>query len=492
MEQIFSAALPLAWVRCDEEDRVIAAVQALCVKLARPLSLWSATRGLRAVSSYETVDPRTTDPNEALEHFCRGEGPAVLVLCDPHPFLPQAVFARRLKELSARLAPEGRSVLVVCPVACPNSDLASQCLNLEIGPPELDEVSKVARALLRHAVLPTMWTEAQTQELCLFARGMQLAQLSNALTVALQQQDRSFAAIVATVQRMRRDSLRAEALLEAIESDTSLDSLGGMQQLKRWLDLRQVALTAAAREAGIDAPKGLLLLGVQGCGKSSMARAIASRWGLPLFRLDVGKLMQSLVGASEANLRRALAQAESMAPCVLWIDELSRSLAGVDGGGDSGTSSRMLGYLLTWLQEHRESVFVVATTNDVQSLPPELLRRGRFDELFFVDLPTKNERAEIALIHLQRRKQMSGSLDLDTFAKNTEGFVGAELEQCVVSAILQAFAESRPLESGDLSAAARALVPLSRLSPESLDALRRWAHGRARWASESQEPRVAL
>nr|MBA3725993.1 AAA family ATPase [Armatimonadota bacterium] len=244
-----------------------------------------------------------------------------------------------------------------------------------------------------------------------------------------------------------------------------------------------------ATEFGLPPPKGVLLLGVQGCGKSLVAKAIASQWGLPMLRMDVGKLFGSLVGQSEENVRRAIQVAESVAPCVLWADELEKGFAGVQGSGfgDSGTTARVFATFITWMQEKTAHVFLVATANDVSQLPPELLRKGRFDEIFFIDLPDREERIEIFGIHLKKRKRDPKNYDLNLLADKTKGFSGAEIEQVIVAGLFAAFDQSRDLIMEDLVSEAKALVPLSVMMSEEIAALRSWAMLRTRPASRNDD-----
>ncbi|OYT75045.1 MAG: ATPase, partial [Armatimonadetes bacterium JP3_11] len=260
---------------------------------------------------------------------------------------------------------------------------------------------------------------------------------------------------------------------------------GGLDLLKEWLRKRRASLSREAREFGLPAPKGVLLLGVQGTGKSLSAKAIANLWGLPMLRLDVGRVFGSLVGASEANMRAAIRTAEAVAPCILWIDELEKGFAGVQGSGvsDSGTTARVFATFLTWMQDKRAPVFVVATANDVSQLPPELLRKGRFDEIFFIDLPTLPEREQIFAIHLRKRKRDPAQYDLKTLARATEGFSGAEIEQVVIAGLFTAFDAGRELTTEDMLDEVRHTVPLSVMMREEIEELRTWAQLRTRPAS---------
>jgi SpoVK/Ycf46/Vps4 family AAA+-type ATPase len=262
-----------------------------------------------------------------------------------------------------------------------------------------------------------------------------------------------------------------------------------MELLKEWLEKRTESFTDRAREFGIPAPKGVLLLGVQGCGKSLIAKAIAAEWNLPMLKLDVGRIFGSLVGQSEENIRRAIKVAESVAPCVLWADELEKGFAGSGSSGvsDGGTTARVFATFLTWMQEKTAPVFLIATANDVSALPPEMLRKGRFDEIFFVDLPDGPEREQIFRIHLQKRKRDPKKFKLKDLAARTEGYSGAEIEQIVVGALFLAFDAKRDLTQKDLVAEIEAVVPLSTMMREEIDELRTWAQMRTRPASKRDD-----
>jgi SpoVK/Ycf46/Vps4 family AAA+-type ATPase len=273
-------------------------------------------------------------------------------------------------------------------------------------------------------------------------------------------------------------------LLEFYPADSRLEDVGGHDLLKDWLIKRSSALTDRARGFGIPTPKGLLLLGVQGCGKSLVAKAVSAAWNLPLLKLDVGRIFGSLVGQSEENMRKAIRVAEGVAPCILWADELEKGFGGMSSSGDSGTSQRVLATFLSWMQEKTKPVFMIATANDVTKLPPELLRKGRFDEIFFIDLPSEIERELIFSIHLKKRKRDPEHYDLKELAGKTAGFSGAEIEQVVIAALFTAFDAGRELNQHDLVAEATAQVPLSTMMAEEIADLRAWASIRARPSAE--------
>jgi SpoVK/Ycf46/Vps4 family AAA+-type ATPase len=286
----------------------------------------------------------------------------------------------------------------------------------------------------------------------------------------------------------KKQLIRRNGILEYIEEDETIDSVGGLTELKHWLQQRSNAFTERAREYGLPQPKGMLILGVPGCGKSLIAKTTSRLWGLPLLRLDMGRVYDgSMVGRSEANLRNALKTAESISPAILFIDEIDKAFAGSTGSADSdgGTSSRIFGSFLTWMQEKSSPVFVMATANRVERLPGEFLRKGRFDEIFFVDLPNAEERKEIFKIHLSKRRRDIVRFDLDQLANVCDGFSGAEIEQALVAAMYEAFAQDREFTQLDIIASIKSTLPLSRTMSEQVTALRDWARQRARPAASS-------
>ena len=288
-----------------------------------------------------------------------------------------------------------------------------------------------------------------------------------------------------TILSEKKAIIRKSGLLEYYETQEQFNDVGGLKTLKDWLHKRQGAFTQQARAFGLPVPKGILLIGIPGCGKSLTAKAVGALWQMPLLRLDVGKVFSGLVGSSEENIRKAIATAEAVAPAILWLDELEKGFSGVQSSGqsDAGTPARVFGSFITWLQEKQSAVFVIATANDVSMLPPELLRKGRFDEIFFVDMPTFEERKDILSIHLEKKKRPLANFDLDQLATATRDFSGAELEQVVVAALYDAFFEGADLTTPRLEQSASEIIPLALTMKEKIDGLRDWARSRARSAS---------
>lgn len=406
------------------------------------------------------------------------------VLKDFHAFWERdPAVRRRLRNLAHKLVYTGSSLIVTTPVRTIPEELGDDAVVVEMPLPEVGAL----RAELDHLVdstkgVKSALTPAGRSRLAQAALGLTAAQARRAFAKAIVRDevldDRDIDAVVAE----KKAVIRKSEALEFYSADESPEDLGGLEVLKEWLRLRERAFSDAAREFRLPAPKGMALIGIPGTGKSLTAKMIGGLWRLPLLRLDVGALFGSLVGESEERVRRALRLAETVSPCVLWIDEVEKALA--SGGHDGGTSERVFGTVLTWMQEKTAPVFVVATANDVSALPPETLRRGRFDEVFFLDLPTEEERREIITVHLRKRGRSPETFDVHRLAKDCDGFVGAELEQVIVDAMYEAFAQERDITTADIARAATRTVPLSKSQREVIEDLRAWLReGRAQSAS---------
>ena len=358
------------------------------------------------------------------------------------------------------------------------------------GPEELNELlENAAREIAVNPGLNIDLAGDAREEILKAVHGLTLAETENVFAKSLVIHGRLGAAQIPDILMEKRQIIRKSGLLDYYESDVALGDVGGLENLKKWLVKRRLAFSDRARGFGLPSPRGVLMLGVQGCGKSMCAKAVSALWHLPLLRLDVGRIFDSLVGGSEENIRRAIAIAEGVAPCILWIDEIDKAFGGLSGSAtDSGTSQRVLGTFLTWLAEKCSPVFVVATANNVASLPPELLRKGRFDEIFFVDLPDRRERANILAIHLRRRGRDAAKFDLAQLAEAAAGFSGAEIEQAVISGLFDAFYDNgREVTTADILTAISETVPLSQTMMESIDHLREWCRARARSASAGDQ-----
>jgi SpoVK/Ycf46/Vps4 family AAA+-type ATPase len=341
-----------------------------------------------------------------------------------------------------------------------------------------DDVSENARIQIELA------PEAR-ERLIQAALGLTLQEAENVFAKTIVKDGKLSADDISLVFSEKQQIIRKSGLLEYYDSNTDTNDIGGLELLKEWLSKRSTAFSEQARRFGLPPPKGVLLVGVQGCGKSLCAKAVSRLWNMPLLRFDMGRMFSSLVGSSEENIRRAIAVAESIAPVVLWADEIDKAFSGSQGSGstDGGTTARVMSTFLTWLSEKQKAVFVMATANNISQLPPELMRKGRLDEIFFVDLPNREERRQILTIHISKRGRNASGFDLDQLVDASDGFSGAELEEAVISSLYDVFYLEKQLETADLLKSIRETVPLSRTMAEGISALRAWANGRARYAS---------
>ena len=490
LSTLIRACYPLVYLQTAEESRAEEIIRRLAGERGKRLHFWTLTRG------YEPPIPATTEAAasrplapelEAIAQLLRLQEDALVVLKDFHPYLSDPRVIRLLRDLYPRLQRARRTVIFLAPVLKLPPELEKQITVLEMPLPTRAEIAhKIQEILL---VLKASQPEVQANlspqeldELVSAAQGLTMDEIENVCARAIVEHKRLQ---VDAILSEKKQIVRKSGVLEYYDARETMQDVGGLDLLKEWLRKRRAALSQEARAFGLPAPKGVLLLGVQGTGKSLSAKAIAHLWNLPMLRLDVGRVFGSLVGASEANMRAAIRTAEAVAPCILWIDELEKGFAGVQGSGvsDSGTTARVFATFLTWMQDKRAPVFVVATANDVAQLPPELLRKGRFDEIFFIDLPTHAEREQIFAIHLRKRGRDPQAYDLARLARATEGFSGAEVEQVVVAGLFTAFDAGRELTTEDMQEEIRHTVPLAVMMREEIDELRTWAQLRTRPAS---------
>ena len=491
IDLLVRARYPLLYLVSWEEQRVEAMLHRLAKNHGKDLHTWSITRGLRKVGGGRApvLAMATEKPLGAFTAIGQLQDPAVVVLKDLHPFLDEPEVVRGLRELAQYLKTTFTTAIILSPVLKIPPELEKEITVVDVPLPTFAELYQLLReivAVVRESGRASVnLEEERVEELVRAAQGLTLAEAENVFARAIADDGKLDASDIAMVLEEKQQVVRKSGLLEYFPVSQGLERVGGLELLKEWLVRRRAAFGEPARRFGLPEPKGILLLGVQGCGKSLTAKAVAAEWRLPLLRLDVGRIFSSFVGSSEQNLRRAIGVAESVAPVVLWIDEVEKGLSGVasSGTGDSGVTARVFGNLLTWLQEKTSPVFVVATANRIDLLPPEFLRKGRFDDIFFVDLPSEPERAEIFRIHLRAKRREPTAFDVDAMAEQAAGFSGAEIEQAVVAGLYDAFSEGVELSHAHVDQALRATVPLSRTMADDIDRLRGWAATRARPAS---------
>ncbi len=493
IEVLIRAKYPILYIVSWEERRVEEAVAKVCADLKRTLHTWSITQGMKPPVNRTTGPVKPTAlPGELEALALIHESPefTVFLLKDFHPYMRDYRVVRLLRDLAARIRGRAQTVILIGPRLELPTDLEKDVTVLDFGLPDNDEIAaildKVIDAVKDNPAIDSKLEPAQRELLVKSAQGLTLDEIESVFARSLVEKKRFD---IEAVLEEKKQIIRKSGLLEYYAPESNLKDVGGLELLKDWLHKRNSSFTDKAREFGIPVPKGILLLGVQGCGKSLVAKAVAANWNLPLLKLDVGRIFGSLVGQSEENIRKAITVSESVAPCILWADELEKGFAGVSGGGvsDSGTTARVFSTFLTWMQEKTAPVFLIATANDVTKLPPEMLRKGRFDEIFFVDLPDGPEREEIFRIHLAKRRRDASKFNLKTLAKATEGFSGAEIEQVVIGGLYIAYDAGHELHQKDLLAEAKATVPLSVMMREEIDELRTWAELRARPASRVDE-----
>jgi SpoVK/Ycf46/Vps4 family AAA+-type ATPase len=493
------ARFPYLYVATWEEARALqlvttAAKDVDLIRTERRVLDWSLTRGF-----YEDgipVEGDTKQPLKALDFIEKFEDPAVFVLKDFHVVLgaggrsPDHQVVRRLRDLLPALkhSPNPKNVVIIAPQLALPIELEKDVTVLEFELPSFDEIRGVLTQMIETnrdtgRVFIDV-TEEDEERLAKAAMGLTLHEAENAFARAMVQDGKLDISDVEVVLEEKRQTIRKSGILEYIKSDLNIADVGGLQNLKRWLIKRNKSWLDSAARYNLPAPRGVLITGVPGCGKSLVAKAVSAMWQVPLLRLDVGRIFSGVVGSSEENMRRAIETAEAVAPCVLWIDEVEKGFGSVTGpSGDSGTSARIFGTFLTWMQEKSKPVFVVATANNISALPPEMMRKGRFDEIFFVDLPTDSERREPEVTG----EFVADESALSALADATEGFVGAELEQVVVSGLFEAFYENRSISLDDFLKAVRFTVPLSVTQSEQIQQLREWANVRAVAATQDED-----
>lgn len=466
-----------------EEERAIQMIRVLSDASQRPCISWDVAEGFQWITSAGHSLPVARDPLTALEQIDKADGNVLYVLKDFHDVWSNPQIKRKLRSVAQRLKTNKKSLIITTPIGKIPDELKDECVVLDYPAPNSAELVDVLNRLTQTPNVTVNLTKLGQEKMIQAALGLTSTQAQRVFAKAIVSgsgilDDRG----IDLVTEEKKQIIRESEALEFYAVTETPNDVGGLDILKQWLQLRERAFTQEAREYGLPAPKGIALIGIPGTGKSLTAKMIGGLWRLPLLRLDVGSLFGSLVGESEERVRRALRLAETVAPCVVWIDEIEKALA--HGGLDSGTSTRVFGTILTWMQEKTASCFVVATANDISSLPPELLRRGRFDEIFFLDLPTFEERREIFAVHLRKRMRFPQDFDLDQLATQSEGYVGSEIEQAVIDGMYLGFNANREFATQDILASLKRQVPLSVSQRENIEALRNWLReGRAQSAS---------
>lgn len=477
------AGTPLIVIETHDEPQVMNLFAELRRQLARPLFKWTSAQGLRWVERDQNLAAEFKEPDKALEHIRGRRDRGIFLLLDFHPFLRDPVNVRLLREMSRPGdGVHARTVVMVSPELKLPRELDVVARRFELRPPDRAALTAMVRDEAERWGHQRMGSAAAVCEQALERllnnlTGMSMKDARRLARNAIHDDGVLEESDLAGVMQAKFELLNPDGILSFELQTARFAEVAGMPRLKRWLENRASVFNADEPPPGLDVPKGMLLLGVQGCGKSLAARAAAGLFGVPLLHLDCGALFNRYHGESERNLRESLRAAELMAPCVLWIDEIEKGLAVSDT--DGGTSRRMLGTLLTWMAERKSRVLIAATANDISILPPELVRKGRFDEIFFVDLPDAETRAQVLEIHFRRRELKPELYPIQALAEATEGFSGAELEHLIVAALYTAHAESAPLTTDHLIAEIDATRPLSVVMAEPIQELRQWAATRS-------------
>jgi ATP-dependent 26S proteasome regulatory subunit len=486
VSDLIRARYTLLYVVSHEEARVEESLRTLCVEREMRLEVWSITEGFRVVAGGTGIRD-VKDPLKALEHINRGEGRALYILRDFHPFLKEPAVVRRLRDLAHELRKTKKSLVLLSPVQKIPPELeksVSAIVYWEL--PKRREIEASARRLVTQAPEETQREissdPAFMEKVVEAALGLTQVEAENVFAKSMVK-TRTFD--IPTILDEKKQIIRKSGMLEYYEQTEDVHDIGGLEVLKDWLAKRRHAFSSRARDFGLPLPKGILLIGVPGTGKSLTAKAVGRLWEMPLLRLDVGKIFAGLVGSSEENIRQVIHTAEAIAPAILWIDEIEKGFSGTGSSNmsDGGTTSRVFGSFITWLQEKRSPVFVIATANNVTQLPPELLRKGRFDEIFFCDLPAAEERKQIFDIHLRKKHRDPAGFELDKLVAATGDFSGAEVEQAIIAALYDAFDASSDLTTERLLASLADIVPLAITMREQIEGMREWARTRARDAS---------
>jgi len=478
-ELLLRACYPLLYIPTTEEERLEGMIRSAAGN--RAVYLWDFVEGYQDNPNNAGVGRR--NPLQALEFVEKlpEQAAGVFILRDFQRFLEDISIARKLRNLARSLKSQPKTIVILAPTVAIPAELMEVLTIVDFPLPTAEELrGEMARLLAVQTV-----SDGVLDALVRAAQGLSLERVRRVLTRAIAAHGQVDPEDVELILAEKRQSIRQTQILDFYPATEQISDIGGLDNLKDWLLRRGGAFSDRARAYGLPHPRGLLLVGIQGTGKSLTAKVIAHPWHLPLLRLDVGRLFGGLVGESESRTRQMITLAEALAPCILWIDEIDKAFAGADGKGDSGTASRVFGTFITWLAEKTSPVFVVATANNIQSLPPEMLRKGRFDEIFFVGLPSQAERKEIFTVHLSRlRPHTVKDYDCDRLAYETPDFSGAEIEQTLIEAMHLGFSQNRDFTTDDILTAASQIIPLARTAKEQIQFLQDWAAaGKARLAS---------
>jgi ATP-dependent 26S proteasome regulatory subunit len=501
LEFLIRARYSVLYMLTGEERRAEATVQRVALKRQTKVFVWSVTEGMR-MPDETAVDwsPQDyKDPLKALQFVLDRDARAIFIMRDAHPYQKNPEFVRKLRDVAHKLKTTKKTLILMSSVLAVPPEMEKELAVVEFPLPDLAEITEIFERNLRSAkeayaehpekirlIDDNLKDPKEVERIIEGALGLTADEAENVFAKSLVQ--KGFFDIKVILSEKER-IVKKSGILEFFPTQEKMENIGGLDRLKDWLGKREAAFGRAARDYGLPRPKGILMLGIPGCGKSLTAKAVGAFWQMPLLRLDMGKIFAGLVGGSEENMRRAIAMAEAVSPSILWLDELEKGLSGTGSSNstDGGTSARVFGSFIAWMQEKTSPVFVIATANDVSQLPPELMRKGRFDEIFFVDLPTLPEREEIFAIHLAKRNRRRDDFETRKLAEISEGMSGAEIEQAVVAAMFDAFYAQTEVTTEHIIKGLEETVPLSRTMKEKIAELRAWCRARARPASSAYE-----
>jgi AAA+ superfamily predicted ATPase len=474
---------PIIAVETAEEDRLARLITALAVELAIPFYTWSVTTGLARIEGAPMYD--TADPAHVLASISEVRGDAIFLLKDFSRYCDNDKICRHIRDLADLFRDVRRCMILSAPSLNLPPEIESECVRFELGLPDVAELTTCVKTVLaelhRDQNVAVTFETASVRRLAESLVGLPEESATRTLRRCILARGNADAGLADAVLDAKRKVLSTEALLEPVRRDASFADVAGLAHLKDWLTKRKSAFTVEGKRFGLVPPKGVLITGVQGCGKSLATRAVAAEWDIELARLDAGSLYDKYVGESEKRLRKALELAQQLSPIVLWIDEIEKAFASASSSGDAdaGLSQRLLATMLTWMQDREGGVFLAATSNNISALPPEMLRKGRFDEIFFVDLPGADVRSALFAIHLKKRGRDPNTFDLKKLAVASDGFSGAEIEQAIVAALFTAFNDKQQLSTDVILTELLTTQPLSVTRAEDVQSIRTWARSRA-------------
>jgi len=490
------ARYPVIYIVTWEEKRALDDLNELAAKQGKALHIWSASEGFTTKIA-EEAHQKTKDPITVLSYIGSASETALFVLKDFHHYMGDPSVIRALRDCADDLRTSYKTLVLISPLLRMPIELEKDLTVVDYKLPDAAEMLKILDGMInavRDNPRVNINLNVESKErLVRSALGLTAIEAENAFSRVIVSKGRLSEEDIPDVLAEKQQIVRKSGLLDFYEVDEKFDQVGGLKLLKDWLVKRGQAFSDKARDYGLPEPRGALLVGVQGCGKSLTAKAVSSLWKLPLLRLDLGKLFSGIIGSSEENMRNAIQIAESLAPCIMWLDEIEKGLSGLESSAvsDAGTASRVFGTFITWLQEKKTPVFVIATANDIDRLPPELMRKGRFDEIFFIDLPNIGERREIIDIHIRNFKRDPAQYNIDELAEMMRGFSGAEIKEAIIAAMYDGFAEGREFTTDDVTKNVKETVPISRTMSDQIKKLRSWAGIRTRRANR-QDPHEGL